>query len=100
MIPCKSFWMTKMGDSLGEVSFNKWVALNNAIMGRGTASLGDIDHRIEQHAIIMNNGSDDLKPAFRTSDLLHQNDKGRAIIAQEYAKALTHIYNTHNSQTH
>lgn len=74
----------------GSGAYTKWKQINDAIMNRAdtTANVLRVDARISNHTALLNDGNDNLAPAYDTGDHIHENDAGRIIIANEYRAVL------------
>ena len=84
MIPCKQRLINVYGPTNGLVSYNKWLAMNSAIMNTVTG----VDYRISRHCDLLNDGSGNLASVYDCGDRIHENNAGRKIIAGEFRKAL------------
>ena len=84
MIPCKQRLINVYGATNGLVSYNKWLAMNSAIMNTVTG----VDYRISRHCDLLNDGSGNLASVYDCGDRIHENNAGRKIIAGEFRKAL------------
>jgi len=84
MIPCKQRLINVYGATNGLVSYNKWLAMNSAIMNTITG----VDYRISRHCDLLNDGNGNLKAIYDCGDGIHENNNARKIIAAEFRKAL------------
>lgn len=84
MIPCKQRLINVYGATNGLASYNKWVAMNSAIMNTVTG----VDYRISRHCDLLNDGNGNLASVYDCGDKIHENNAGRKIIAGEFRKAL------------
>ena len=84
MIPCKQRLINVYGATNGLVSYNKWLAMNDAIMNTVTG----VDYRISRHCDLLNDGNGNLKAIYDCGDGIHENNNARKIIAAEFRKAL------------
>jgi hypothetical protein len=69
----------------------KWVATNEAIMGRGSSPITGVDFRREEHTTLLSkdvSGNAALADAYDSGDHIHENAAGRAIVAQSWRYAL------------
>lgn len=84
MIPCKQRLINVYGVTNGLISYNKWIAMNDAIMNTVTG----VDYRISRHCDLLNDGNGNLKTIYDCGDGIHENNNARKIIASEFRKAL------------
>jgi lysophospholipase L1-like esterase len=62
--------------------YNKWLGLNEAIMGTGSYAITGADRLCDTANSILNDGSGYLKEEYRLAgDYLHENNAGRQVIA-------------------
>lgn len=88
MVPTKSFWVNKFGETKGKVSYEKWVMLNDAIMGKGESAIKGVDGRINIHTGELSDENSSLREEYDTGDRIHENNEGRKIIAQAYSQTI------------
>lgn len=72
----------------------KWVAMNEAIMGRGSSPITGVDFRREEHTTLLSkdvSGNAALADAYDSGDHIHENAAGRAIVAQSWRYALERL---------
>ena len=84
MIPCKQRLINLYGATNGLVAYNKWMAMNSAIMNTVTG----VDYRISRHCDLLNDGNGNLKAIYDCGDGIHENNAARKIIAAEFRRAL------------
>lgn len=89
--------MTPAYERWAAVGFNsanaqaKWVALNDAIMGRGGSPITGVDGRIEQHTTDLTtlvSGNAALNPTYDIGDKIHPTTAGRQLIADSWKAGL------------
>lgn len=88
MVPCRAFLITQYGEINGEVAYQKWLSMNEAIAGGGSIPITGVDGRIFEHEALMNDGSGNLKSEYDIGDDIHPNNTGRAVNAQAWEDAL------------
>jgi len=88
MIPAKQRFIDFYGVTNGTITYNQWKALNNAILGFGAIPITGIDVVQNNHTVLLNDGIDNLAGTYDTGDYIHENNKGREIIGNEYRKTL------------
>lgn len=84
MIPCKA----RLDTVYGNIGYANWLAVNDAIMGRGNTPIVDVDYRVDSHYYALRDPLDNLAQNFDTGDNIHENDKGRMLIAEGYRQIL------------
>ena len=84
MLPCRQRYINLYGEVNGELSYQRWLALNNAIVNTFT----NVDGRITSHEPLLNDGNDNLKAEYDTGDGIHENIAGRQIIANAWRDKL------------
>lgn len=89
MIPCKER-LFDLYTTNGEISYQKWLSINDAIMG-GINSITSVDHRINEHTSLLNDGNGNLLPQYDTGDHIHENTAAREIIASVWRDGLRHL---------
>ncbi len=74
-------------------SYRKWLAMNNAIMGKDKYAIKGVDYRFNGHTIIMGDRKGNLRPEYELSqkDHVHQNTAGRMVMASQWRIALTRL---------
>ena len=78
MTPCKSGFINAYGETDGEIAYNKWLAFNESIQGRGTTPITGIDAVITSFSDDLNDGNDSLKSIYDlTGDHFHENNTAR-----------------------
>lgn len=90
MIPCKQRLTDLYGGS-GPAAYQKWIDMNNAIMGGEPNKITGVDYRINKHVTLLNDGSGNLSPAYDCGDHIHQNNVGRQIIASVWREELNYL---------
>lgn len=88
MIPCKSRLIDLYGAIDGVTSYNKWLAMNTAIIGSGGSAITGFTDYINEHQTTMNDGSGNLLGAYDTGDGIHPNDAGRTVNINSWRKVL------------
>lgn len=88
MTPCKAQLITLYGETDGLVSYQKWLDMNDAIMGNGANAITGTDYQINSHTAALNDGSGNLDAAYDTGDHVHENNAGRIIIAAVWRAVL------------
>lgn len=89
MIPCKERLFDAYTTN-GEVSYQKWLSINDAIMG-GANSITGVDHRMSDHTALLNDGNGNLLPQYDTGDHIHENTAAREIIASVWRDGLRYL---------
>lgn len=84
LTPCKAQLISIYGAVDGVTSYNKWLAMNEAISGAGATPITGVDYRMTSHTAALDDGSGNLAAAYQ-ADLIHPNDPGRMIIARSWA---------------
>ncbi len=77
----------------GNSSYKKWVAMNDAIMGKGKTPIIGVDHRINEHTLLLSDKRGNLKSEYEIfeKDHVHQNTAARLIIASVWRVALSRV---------
>lgn len=91
MTPCRQRLIDVYGETDGVTSYNKWLAMNSAIMGSGVNSITGVDYRIDKHVLYLKDASGNLKAEYDTGDHVHENNTARAIIASVIREQLNTI---------
>ena len=89
--PCRSRLISLYGEEGGEIAYQKWLDINNAIMGNGGSPITGVDIRTNGHTSALNDGSGNLLGAYDVGDGVHENNAARQIIAEYIKIALTSI---------
>ncbi len=84
MLPCRQRCIDLSGEVNGELLYQRWLALNNAIVNTFT----NVDGRITSHEPLLNDSNDNLKAEYDTGDHVHENVAGRQIIANAWRDKL------------
>jgi lysophospholipase L1-like esterase len=84
MIPNKARLITNYGAVDGLVAYQKWLDMNDAIMGNGANAITGADYRLNAHTTLLNDGAGNLDAAYDSGDGIHENNAGRLIIAQTW----------------
>lgn len=84
MTPCKTRLITVYGATNGLVAYQKWLDMNDAIMGNGANAITGVTYRVNSHTASLNDGAGNLAGAYDTGDGIHENNAGRLIIANAY----------------
>ncbi|CAL1520482.1 SGNH/GDSL hydrolase family protein [Chitinophaga sp. MM2321] len=89
MTPCKQRLINIYKEN-AMVSYKKWMAMNNAIMGKGPHAITGVDHRFNGHTIMLMDKAGNLKAEYEVpeKDRIHENTAGRLIIASHWRLAL------------
>jgi len=74
----------------GNASYKKWVAMNDAIMGKGKIPITGVDFRFNEHTLLLADKKGNLKPEYEIAekDHVHQNTAARLIVASTWRVAL------------
>ena len=88
--PARARFIDLFGEVGGEASYQKWLMLNEAIMGRENSILG-AHLRLEEHTALLNDGNGNLLPQYNTGDNIHSNDDARNINATVWRDGLRHL---------
>lgn len=82
MTPCRDALIAAQGEMDGEASYQKWLLLNEAIVGGGSTPITGADGIVSQHTYLMNDGYGALYYPFDLyNDHVHAGDNGRQINA-------------------
>lgn len=82
MTPAYERWSAIPWDATGSQA--RWVAINDAIMGRGASPITGLDAKTETHTTTMTtlvSGNAALSATYDTGDHIHTNNAGRAVNA-------------------
>lgn len=82
MTPAYERWVDIPWDATGAQA--RWVAINDAIMGRGSSPITGLDAKTETHTTDLTtlvSGNAALAPTYDTGDHIHTNNAGRAVNA-------------------
>jgi hypothetical protein len=91
MNPCKQRLIDVYGSTNGPISYQKWLDMNDAIMGNGPNAIINVNYRINEHVALLNDGSGNLKAIYDTGDHIHPNDAGRTIVGNSWRNAILHF---------
>lgn len=91
MSPCRERLIDVYGEAQGEVSYQKWLAMNDAIIGNGGDAITGVDYTASSHVAKMNDGLGNLLPSMDTGDHIHPNDTGRAEIRDSWVDVLRRL---------
>lgn len=77
----------------GNASYKKWVAMNDAIMGKGKTPITGADYRFNEHTHLLADKKGNLKPEYEIfeKDHVHQNTSARLIMASAWRVALAKV---------
>lgn len=77
----------------GKLSYNKYLAMNKAIMGKGPHPVTGVDYRFDGHTIALSDKKGNLLPEYEVArrDHVHENTAGRLIIAGYWRIALVKL---------
>lgn len=92
MIPCRARLINIYGAINGQISYQKWLDMNEAIAGGGAHPITGVDGRVTAHEPLLNDGAGNLAAAYEIVgifDGIHENNAGRIIIADAWDDALT-----------
>jgi hypothetical protein len=87
MTPCKQRLLNVYGSVDGLTSYQKWIEMNDAIMGIGANAITGVSGRVNSHVPILNDDGD-LNLIYDMGDGVHENNLARQIIANEWMKQL------------
>lgn len=91
MIPPKQRLIDVYGAVDGLIAYQKWLDMNNAIMGGQPNRITNVDYRIDKHNSYLNDGFGNLAHAYDCGDHIHENNTARNIIAQVWREQLNHM---------
>jgi hypothetical protein len=90
MAPAHSHWIYLFGPVDGEVAQQKWLDVNDAIMGLGGTPITGVAGRCNTHTVALADASWNLLSIYaRPGDLIHWNNVGRALVAGLWRTELT-----------
>jgi len=89
MIPCHQRLLNLYGAIDGETSYQKWIAMNDAIAGIGATPIAGVQGRITAHVPLMGDAVDNLLAVYDTGDAIHPNTAGRTVNAAAWNDMLT-----------
>ncbi len=77
----------------GGAAYKKWAAMNEAIMGKGKTPITGVDHRFNEHTVLLSDKKGNLKAEYEIDpkDHVHQNTAARLIMASSWRVALSHL---------
>lgn len=84
MLPCRQRYINYFGEAKGLLAQQRWIDLNNAIAGKGSNAITNVDGRINEHVSILGDASGNLKVEYDTGDHIHENPAGRQVIANAW----------------
>lgn len=71
--------------------YSNFLALNEAIMGGGSTPITGVDYRIDTHFVALKDSEGNLAQFFDMGDFIHENNAGRALIAEGYRAFLKEL---------
>jgi len=91
MLPCKQRFIDLVGAVDGALAQQKWVDINNAIMGGGANPVINVDFRNNDHVLPLSDGNGNIAKNYNVAsgDNIHENNNGRMVIASAMRKTLT-----------
>ncbi|MGN7786824.1 GDSL-type esterase/lipase family protein [Niabella sp. 22666] len=97
MLPCKQRFINLYGSTDGVISQQKWVYLNQSIMGTNSAhsNITGVDARSNYHVSILDDGSGNLADIYQTAEMdeIHENNIARQIIATGWRIKIDQLFN-------
>lgn len=91
MTPVKQRMIDFYGATDGATAYQKWLDMNNAIMGGQPNKITGVDYRINNHTDAISDGNGNLATKYDMGDGVHENNAARAIIAAAYRNALVSL---------
>ena len=88
LTPCKARLISLFGAVDGEIAYQRWLSVNEAISGSGATPITGVDGRITSHTVTMNDGSGNLKGIYDSGDGIHPNAAGKQVIADSWRAEL------------
>ena len=88
LTPCKARLISLFGAVDGEIAYQSWLSVNEAISGSGATPITGVDGRITSHTVTMNDGSGNLKGIYDSGDGIHPNAAGKQVIADSWRAEL------------
>lgn len=88
MIPCRARLINLYGEVNGPIAHQRWLDMNDAIAGNGSAPIAGVDGRVTAHEPLLNDGAGNLAAAYDSGDGIHENNAGRQIVGQSWMDAL------------
>lgn len=89
MSPARQRWINLYGATDGPLAQQRWVDVNEAIAGQGTAPITGVQGRVTSHLPVLDDGAGNLAAAYDTGDGIHPNAAARQVIADAWEFALT-----------
>lgn len=77
----------------GKLSYKKYLAMNEAIMGKGKHPITGVDYRFNGHTIALADKKGNLLPEYEVlrKDHVHENTAGRLVVASYWRIALVQL---------
>lgn len=91
MTPCKQNLIDGWGEVNGTIAYNKWLSMNESIMNGGLFPITNVDYRVNEHTLLLNDGNGNLAATYDTGDHVHENTAGRIIIANSHTNGLKEL---------
>lgn len=88
MTPCRARLIAIYGTTNGQLAYQKWLDMNEAIAGGGATPITGVDGRVTAHVALLNDGAGNLAAAYDTGDGIHENNAGRAIVATAWQEVI------------
>ena len=79
MLPCRQRYINFLGETNGEIAYQKWKAINASL-----PTITQANKVATVHGWLLNDGKDNLKGEFDTGDQIHETTNGRKMIAYSW----------------
>lgn len=87
MVPYRSAMVDNYGASNGEICYQKWISVNEAVKGNGLIPITGVDGVAYEHTPLLDDGLGNLLEIYQV-DHVHPNNAGRQIIANSWKQVL------------
>ncbi|MFA6459519.1 MAG: SGNH/GDSL hydrolase family protein [Candidatus Paceibacterota bacterium] len=88
MVPVRQRLIDLYGVTNGLTAYSQWQNMNTAIMGGGANAITGVQYRVNAHTAALSDGNGNLAAVYNHGDNIHENNVGRAIIANALRQAL------------
>ena len=91
MTPCRQRLIDVYGGTNGQLSYQKWIDMNAAILGDGATPIHGGVVSVSSHTAALNDGVGNLRVQYDMGDHIHENNAARRIVAAAWSAAMAHI---------
>jgi len=91
MTPDRQRLIDIWGSTNGNIAYQKWITMNNAIMGGQPYRITGVNYRVNEHIPYLSDTAGNLLEQFDCGDHVHENNAGRKIIAAAWRKKLASL---------